>query len=53
MLRRNEREIIGGRVVFRKRCELAPLKQTDRQVETGGAVLPLIIAVGKKLERVR
>ena len=44
-------KIVSRRVVFGKRAPNASHQATHRKIETRGAVLPLVVAIGRELHR--
>ena len=49
MFRPDEVKIVRRGMILLKRCELAALKEPDRQIEARGAILPFVIAVGEEI----
>ena len=49
-LRLDEIEIVGRGVILRKAPPDAPHQAADRKIETRRAILPLVIAIGRKFQ---
>ena len=46
----HELQVVSGSVVLRELAVTRPHQAADRQIETGGTVLPLIVAIREEID---